>query len=72
MRSMVCCHVGRPTTFLNAVVAAAFATEAAIVRLVMMEECLSLRQCQLYLVAAWAGAAGLLACLVLESTANRK
>jgi len=31
MRSMVCCHVGRPTTFLNAVVAAAFTAEAAMV-----------------------------------------
>ncbi len=31
IRSMVCCHVGRPATFLNAVVAAAFAAEAAMV-----------------------------------------
>ena len=31
MRSIVCCHVGRPTTFLNAAVAAALATEVSMV-----------------------------------------
>jgi len=33
MRSMVCCHVGRPATFLNAVVAAALAAEDAMVNI---------------------------------------